>query len=93
MSADFPLTQNEPPFKLNFACSEHFPHTQPAFFTDSFAFPAAQNTPPVNGEPLNVGQIPHLHSFAFSGVFGTTIPSLRHLPIRSLEIVSQKLHF
>ena len=60
--------------------------------TGSLAFPAAQNTPPVNGEPLNVGHIPHLHNFAFSGVFGTTIPSLCHLP-RSLEFDSQKLHF
>jgi hypothetical protein len=74
VSADLPLTHHNPPFRLNFAATPHLPQTQPACLTVSFALPIEQKKPPVKGEPLNVGQVPQIHSFMFSGVFGTVIP-------------------
>jgi hypothetical protein len=86
LSAVLPLTHHEPPLKLYFAFTGHLPHTQPAFFTVSFALPTEQKNPPLNGEPLKVGHLPQIHMLAFSGVFGTVTPIDFHLKSVLVEL-------
>jgi hypothetical protein len=53
-----------------------FGHKHPTAFIVSFAFPLAQKTVLLNFDCLNVGQVGHRQSFAFSSLSGTGFPKI-----------------